>query len=568
MPKKLTEQDARDLISSKIKSIKDEKGIEIEFLGFLNNTWIGNTTKLILKLENKIWDTTNFNSFTSKGVLGKHKDKLTESDAIKEIENKCKEISTKNEIITFHGFSGPFEGWTTRLKLKNSIYGEWNNTNIRNFLQKGVSKPNRLNEIYAKQRVLEICNKISTPDETIIFKGWNGIFNGANSKLILYNSKQDIEWDTCVYNDFINYKPKFPKLTKEIALIKIERLCKELSSPEEIITFHGFNGEWVGNKTKLILHNTKYNRTWDTTSYDGFINQHSKTPTLYSVQEHYERILNLCQKVSTPDEILVFKGWKNGEWLGNHNTYLILYNSKYNITWETTSYMNFIQSQNKLPNGVLGRSLLDKETFKKAYGFESSTLEEFIEKYEQKFPIPQDRYDLSEANYTSSSEKFKVICHQSSGGIEHGAFWITPSNLLSGYGCPYCSGSKGELRIKNYFDFNNITYSTQYCIPISELNDCPNKERILVDFYLEYKGRKIFIEFNGPQHYEFSSYFQKSFSEFEDQLKRDESLREYSKSKGIELLEIPYNDINRIPEILDKFLDSGENITTKTYRKI
>ena len=50
MPKKLTEQDARDLISSKIKSIKDERGIEIKFLGFLNNIWIGNTTKLILKL--------------------------------------------------------------------------------------------------------------------------------------------------------------------------------------------------------------------------------------------------------------------------------------------------------------------------------------------------------------------------------------------------------------------------------------------------------------------------------------------------------------------------------------
>ena len=50
MPKKLTKQDARDLISSKIKSIKDERGIEIKFLGFLNNIWIGNTTKLILKL--------------------------------------------------------------------------------------------------------------------------------------------------------------------------------------------------------------------------------------------------------------------------------------------------------------------------------------------------------------------------------------------------------------------------------------------------------------------------------------------------------------------------------------
>ena len=66
MPKKLTEQDARGLISSKIKSIKDERGIEIEFLGFLNNTWIGNTTKLILKLEDKIWNTTNFNLFTSR----------------------------------------------------------------------------------------------------------------------------------------------------------------------------------------------------------------------------------------------------------------------------------------------------------------------------------------------------------------------------------------------------------------------------------------------------------------------------------------------------------------------
>ena len=135
MPKIIKESDARLNINKKILNLYNKKGIKIEFLGFKGN-WSGNTTKLVLKLGNKIWDTTNYNSFISKdnNYSTKLKDKLTENKAIKLVELKCKELSIKNEIITFLGWNNGFHGWVTKLILENSIYGKWNNTNLRNFL--------------------------------------------------------------------------------------------------------------------------------------------------------------------------------------------------------------------------------------------------------------------------------------------------------------------------------------------------------------------------------------------------------------------------------------------------
>lgn len=62
------------------------------------------------------------------------------------------------------------------------------------------------------------------------------------------------------------------------------------------------------------------------------------------------------------------------------------------------------------------------------------TLLEFINKFQIKFPCK--KYDFRESEYVNSHEKMKVICDK--GHI----FYIRPCDLLNGYGCSICGGTK------------------------------------------------------------------------------------------------------------------------------
>ena len=66
----------------------------------------------------------------------------------------------------------------------------------------------------------------------------------------------------------------------------------------------------------------------------------------------------------------------------------------------------------------------------------------------------KDYYDLSKAVY-NKNEKICVICHKKDeDGNEHGEFWITPSNLKYGYGCPKCKKERlSELKRKTTEQF-------------------------------------------------------------------------------------------------------------------
>ena len=66
-----TEKQAIEKIQNTIKNLKKRK-FDIKFLGFKDNKWVGNATKLILhcNIHNITWDTTNFNNFTDKEVIG------------------------------------------------------------------------------------------------------------------------------------------------------------------------------------------------------------------------------------------------------------------------------------------------------------------------------------------------------------------------------------------------------------------------------------------------------------------------------------------------------------------
>ena len=152
----------------------------------------------------------------------------------------------------------------------------------------------------------------------------------------------------------------------------------------------------------------------------------------------------------------------------------------------------------------------------------------------------KNKYQYKEWENKLTKDKIKIIC------FIHGEFKQSVDSHLSGNGCPMCRSSKGELKVTNYFNFNNIDYIRQYKVKIENNNYC-------FDFYLP--DYKMFIEYDGVQHFKSIEFFGG-----DDGLKktkhRDRLKSKYASEKGATLIRIPYYDYDEINRILD------ENIRT------
>lgn len=137
---------------------------------------------------------------------------------------------------------------------------------------------------------------------------------------------------------------------------------------------------------------------------------------------------------------------------------------------------------------------------------------------------------------TGSNVKIGIICPK------HGLFYQRASAHIAGQGCPQCTESKGEKRIADWLEINNINYIYQYKINLPAI--LFSKNIIWVDFYLP--NHNIIIEYNGEQHYRRCNHWHRTEDEFRDQLCRDKRLREYCKTNKIRLIEIPYTEIDKI----------------------
>ena len=119
-----------------------------------------------------------------------------------------------------------------------------------------------------------------------------------------------------------------------------------------------------------------------------------------------------------------------------------------------------------------------------------------------------------------------------------------PSNILSGYGCPRCSESKGEKMVESWLKHNQMIY-----IPQKKFDNCCDQRPLPFDFYLPCYN--ICIEYQGKQHYEAIDYFGGEasllYTQYHDKIKFN-----YCKTNHIRLICIPYwEDIN---EYLNKNL--------------
>lgn len=116
-----------------------------------------------------------------------------------------------------------------------------------------------------------------------------------------------------------------------------------------------------------------------------------------------------------------------------------------------------------------------------------------------------------------------------------------------GQACPKCykKQSVGERKIQDYLDENKIVYIPEYWFP-----DCRDIKPLPFDFYLP--NNEIAIEFDGCQHFRDTKFFNNVYFEkiqYHDQIKD-----KYCADNGIKLIRIPYWNINKINDILDKEL--------------
>lgn len=117
--------------------------------------------------------------------------------------------------------------------------------------------------------------------------------------------------------------------------------------------------------------------------------------------------------------------------------------------------------------------------------------------------------------------------------------------------CPTCNESHGEKIIAWFLETNNVDFHRE-----KKFDDCKNINSLPFDFYLpEYN---ILCEFHGSQHFKkanFSNDDLKNITNFEQIQKRDEIKKQWAIANGYNFLEIRYDQINQIEEILTQELN-------------
>ena len=130
--------------------------------------------------------------------------------------------------------------------------------------------------------------------------------------------------------------------------------------------------------------------------------------------------------------------------------------------------------------------------------------------------------------------------------------WETSiASLRQGNGCIKCSSSKGEKKIEQYLEANNICFEKQKIF-----RDCKSISLLKYDFFVP--SLNTVIEYDGEQHFKPVDFGGKGFDFAKQQFKnnkvRDEIKNKYCSDNNIILIRIPYFEYDNIDQILDEKL--------------
>lgn len=149
-----------------------------------------------------------------------------------------------------------------------------------------------------------------------------------------------------------------------------------------------------------------------------------------------------------------------------------------------------------------------------------------------------NKYDYSLVEYVDAFTDVKIICNK------HGVFNQKPHIHVRGHGCPICKLSKGEFAIMDYLISNDISYIRQYTD-----TDCKDTRVLRFDFHIP--EHNTMIEFDGIQHFKPIERWGGDVA-FEKIQIRDRIKDSHCIDNNIEMIRIPYFEINNVSLILDK----------------
>lgn len=169
--------------------------------------------------------------------------------------------------------------------------------------------------------------------------------------------------------------------------------------------------------------------------------------------------------------------------------------------------------------------------------------QDFIEKANT---IHDHLYSYENSVYINSSTKIEIKCPY------HGPFLQLPTSHLKGHGCKNCRNSRGEFKVEQFLKKLEINYEPQFVF-----NECRNIYPLPFDFAIFVNNSTALIEYNGEQHYKPINFGSQSnrTPDFEIIQKNDSIKMKFCNKNKYELLIIKYIDINRIEELLKKFLE-------------
>ena len=126
---------------------------------------------------------------------------------------------------------------------------------------------------------------------------------------------------------------------------------------------------------------------------------------------------------------------------------------------------------------------------------------------------------------------------------------------MYGGGCPNCSGSKGEIKIRDFLDNMNLSYEREFSFD-DLWGDCNKQLRFDFAVFNEDDTIKCLIEYDGIQHFQPINFWGNEYSytqlRFETLQRYDKRKNDYCKNNGIKLIRIPYTEFENIEDILEK----------------
>ena len=173
-------------------------------------------------------------------------------------------------------------------------------------------------------------------------------------------------------------------------------------------------------------------------------------------------------------------------------------------------------------------------------GYARLTLADFISKAKS---VHGDKYSYEKTVFNTVHHLVTITCPF------HGDFEQLAHKHLEGHGCRRCRMPRGERDIELFLKENNINYEYQY-----SPEGLRSKQKLFYDFSIKINEHMGLIEYHGAQHYKPIS-FGGGVSDHAGNLTRDGIKERYAITNKIPLLVISYKDHNRIPALLENFIE-------------